>query len=107
MIEQPHGAIKFVFRLGRARIVLPAGGALDVRDNDRRIIVNVPAELLNPVRPIQVLTIHPENLVQQARLRDGFAPDQHERAYHGIDLGRLIRIEIGHVVAAKAFAARK
>src|SRR5512136_821678 len=103
-IEQPHRAIEFVFRLRRGGVVLPARRALDVLYDDLWIIIHLPAAFLDTIRPIEVFAVHPEGFVQQANLLDRRAAYEHERSDDRIDFRRLIGIEVGHVVAAKARA---
>ncbi|MBS1272490.1 MAG: hypothetical protein MAGBODY4_01636 [Candidatus Marinimicrobia bacterium] len=70
-------------------------------------IPNLPPGLVEPVAPVQILTVHKEGLIQQSDLIQGLPADEHKRAAHRVHVGNFILIQISQIIATEEPTVRK
>jgi hypothetical protein len=78
-----------------------------VEDVGVRVVHHLPAGLLGPDAPVDILAVDPEGLIEQADLVDHLATNEQEGPGYGVHLVRLHRVEIGQIVLGHHLASRK
>ena len=77
----------------------PATLAAEVDDRGRRHVIELPAGSVEAIAPVDVLAVHEVVLVEQADLVHGGLSHHHAGTRQHLDLGRLLGVEMGQMVA--------
>ena len=92
-----------MLRLGYALTAL----ALEMHDLGRGHVIDFIARLPNAVKPVQILPVHKERLVQKSHALYDLPAHHHKRTRNRIHFGDLVGIQIRQVVSSEEAALRE